>query len=43
MNKFDEFAGAFICGLWGMIILFVTFPLWGLPYIIYSRWKNRKN
>ena len=30
----------FVIGLWAIIILFATFPLWILPYIIVSRMAN---
>ena len=32
----------YVTGLWAMILLFVTFPLWGVPYVIYRRVTNRR-
>lgn len=31
----------YVIGLWVSIILFITCPLWGIPYILYKRIKNR--
>lgn len=28
--------------LWITIILFLTAPLWGVPYLVYKAIKNRK-
>ena len=30
----------FFVGLWVCLVLFVTCPVWGVPYIIYQRVKN---
>lgn len=30
----------YILGIWGVIILFITCPLWGIPYIIYTKLKG---
>ena len=40
MIKFEDIADV-ICGLWIVVILFLTFPLWVIPYIVYNRIKNR--
>ena len=34
---------SFVVGLWVSIILFVTFPVWGVPYIIFQRVKNGRS
>lgn len=31
-----------VVGLWVVIFLFITCPLWGIPYVIYNRIKNKK-
>lgn len=33
----------YIIGLWFLIVVFVTFPVWGVPYIIYQRVKNGRS
>ena len=30
-----------ILGVWLIILLILTAPLWGLPYILWSRWRMR--
>lgn len=31
-----------VIGIWIFIILFVTFPLWWMPYVIYHTIKSKK-
>ncbi len=38
MNYFEDILYT-IVGLWAAIILFVTAPIWVIPYIIYKRIK----
>ncbi len=32
----------YVIGIWVAIILFITCPIWGLPYVVYHRLKNRR-
>lgn len=41
MNSLDELI-ELVAGIWVVIFLVATAPLWLIPYIIYERVKNRK-
>ena len=43
MNEDVQEAIDFMVGLWVCIFLFVTAPVWGVPYIIYQRVKNGRS
>ena len=40
MNPFEELADI-VGGAWLVILFFITFPLWVVPYLIYHNIKNR--
>ena len=40
MNAFEDVLYD-ILGVWIAILLFITAPLWGVPYILIQRIKNR--
>lgn len=32
----------FIVGAFTLVFLFITCPLWGIPYVVYNRIKNSR-
>lgn len=39
MMDFEDFL-IYILGIWIAIILFITCPLWAIPYIVYRKLKG---